>query len=242
MLNWESSGTSWRGGRAAGLSEGKDARRQARALGHPDERPIVHSIDESVANSELDLAADYMAGFNDGGGCGPQGVYRTKLVIEDHSARGLIRVGWQTNARGWKGNGPDCPSAAIRQHTTKSYPQFPPAQYDENTTHADDWGQHPTTSGAASALGVDHDSEEEDDVSILMFLAGPDGEPYPYVVAGVVGKHLSSPEALALNRFLQQAAAAKNPDRVTILGEPKPLGKEWQDAIALLDGPLRNVP
>jgi hypothetical protein len=72
---------------------------------------------------------------------------------------------------------------------------------------------------AAGALGVD-DSEEEDDVSILMFLAGSDGQPYPYVVAGVVGKHLSSPEAVALDRFLQQAAAAKNPDTVTILGEP----------------------
>ena len=79
-------------------------------------------------------------------------------------------------------------------------------------------------------------------MSILMFVAGPDGGVHPHAVAGVVGKHLSSPAALELNRFLQNAAAAKDPSKVTILGEDKPLGKGWQDAIALLDGPLRNVP
>jgi hypothetical protein len=60
-------------------------------------------------------------------------------------------------------------------------------------------------------------------------------------VSGIVGKHVSSPEALELHKNLQKLAAKADPSKVTILGEAKPLGKEWQDAIALMDGPLRNV-
>jgi hypothetical protein len=84
-------------------------------------------------------------------------------------------------------------------------------------------------------------SEEEEDVSILMFLADGQGQAHPYVVSGIVGKHVSSPEALELHKNLQKLAAKADPSKVTILGEAKPLGKEWQDAIALMDGPLRNV-
>ena len=97
---------------------------------------------------------------------------------------------------------------------------------------------------AALIPGVSYgtDDSEEDEVSILMFLKGPDGQSHPYVVAGVVGKHVSSQKALDLHRNLQRLAAAKDPTKVTILGEGNPLGQEWQDAIALMDGPLRNVP
>jgi hypothetical protein len=41
MLNWETTGKSWREGYNTGVNEGREARRQARALGHPDERPII---------------------------------------------------------------------------------------------------------------------------------------------------------------------------------------------------------
>ena len=77
-------------------------------------------------------------------------------------------------------------------------------------------------------------------MTTLMFFAGPDGRAHPYAVSGVVGKHLS-PEALELNRNLQRLAAGGDPAKARVLGETTPLGKEWQDAIALLDGPLRNV-
>ena len=76
---------------------------------------------------------------------------------------------------------------------------------------------------AAFIPGVSYgsnDSDEEDDVTILMFLAGPDGQSHPYVVSGVVGKHLASTQALELNRNLQNLAKAKDPTKVTILGEP----------------------
>jgi len=142
-LNWEETAGSWRGGYSLGYSHGRSARIFARLLGHPEERPIVQSIDTAVAPAELNVAIDYQRGFNDGGGLGSQGVYATKYVIDALFALGLVRVGWQAAARGWYGNGPDCANAAIIQRTSKSYPQFPATSYDENTVHKADWGQHP---------------------------------------------------------------------------------------------------
>jgi hypothetical protein len=143
LLNWEEAAGSWRGGFSLGYSHGRSARILARQLGHPDERPIVQSIDTAVTPAEIATAIDYQRGFNDGGGVGPQGVYGTKYVIDTFFASGLVRVGWQAAARGWYGNGPDCANAALIQRTSKSYPQFSPSSYDENTVHMTDWGQHP---------------------------------------------------------------------------------------------------
>jgi hypothetical protein len=142
-LNWEETAGAWRGGYSLGYSHGRSARILARQLGHPDERPIIQSIDTAVQPAELNVAVDYQRGFNDGGGCGPQGVYGTKYVIDSMFARSLVRVGWQAAARGWYGNGPDCTNAALIQQVGKSYPQFPPTAYDENVVRMADWGQHP---------------------------------------------------------------------------------------------------
>ena len=74
---------------------------------------------------------------------------------------------------------------------------------------------------------------EEDDMSRVMFMKGVGkGEVHAYVVTGGVGK-LLSPEALRLHDFFKT-------ERLGSLTEP--LGKEWQDGVAILDGPLRNVP
>jgi hypothetical protein len=143
LLNWEETAGSWRGGYQVGRAHGAEARRQARALGHPDERPIVESVDQSVSPAELGVALDYQRGFNDGGGVGPQGVYGTCFVIDACFSQGLVRVGWQAAARAWYGNRFDCPNAGLIQRITKSYPQFPPSAYDENDTTQQDWGQHP---------------------------------------------------------------------------------------------------
>lgn len=144
-LNWESTGKSWRAGYEQGHSEGAEARRQARALGHPDDRPVIQSIDENVDPALLPLAVAYQQGFNDGGGCGPQGAYSTALVLNELAGRGLISVGWQTNARGWYGNQDDSPHASLIQRTSKSHPSFPSNSYDESDIVGGDWGQHPAT-------------------------------------------------------------------------------------------------
>lgn len=143
LLNWESTGRSWRNGYAAGVKEGAEARRQARALGHPDSRPVIQSIDEDCQPGNLQAALAYQRGFNDGGGVGPQGCYSTAFVLDAMHAQGLISIGWQTNARGWYGNGPDSPHAGLLQRTAKDHPWLPANSYDQNDVVKADWGQHP---------------------------------------------------------------------------------------------------
>jgi hypothetical protein len=75
------------------------------------------------------------------------------------------------------------------------------------------------------------ETEEEDEVTRVAYYLGPDGAVHTYAVAGLIGKHLS-PAALNLYQFVE----------TPVVGSPtKPLGKEWQDGVALLDGPLRNI-
>jgi len=75
------------------------------------------------------------------------------------------------------------------------------------------------------------DGEEEDDMTRIVFYKGPAGDVHPYAVTGAVGKHLS-PAGLNLHVFF------KTP---TVSSATEGLGEEWQDGVALLDGPLRNI-
>jgi len=141
-LVWEDAATSWQNGWQRGSSDGAEARRQAREIGFPDNRPIYAAYDSNVGPAQLILAAQYMEGFNTGSNTGPQGAYGTKLLLDDLFACGLIRVGWQTNARGWIGNGPDCVRASLFQRYGQTIPGVPGA-YDVNDINQPDWGQTP---------------------------------------------------------------------------------------------------
>ena len=77
----------------------------------------------------------------------------------------------------------------------------------------------------------DNDQEEEEMQKVAFYKGPADGEVHAYLVTGGIGKHLSK-EALALHTYLE----------VTTVGSiTEPLGKDWQDGVALLDGPLQNV-
>jgi hypothetical protein len=141
-LNFEQEKDRWRHPEL-GFSDGQVARSMARALGHPDSRPIIQSVDTNWTSGELSVALSYQAEFNRGSGTGPQGMYGTAAMIDAAFARGLIVLGWQTGSRSWTGNATDSPNAALLQRTTKSYPQFPPTSYDENDIRKADWGQWP---------------------------------------------------------------------------------------------------
>jgi hypothetical protein len=163
VLNWEDSATGWHGGYAKGVEYGRTARAQARALGHPDSRPIIVSIDSGdqlvtrdasgailVPARAHPVAVEHVRGFVDGSGTGPQAVYAGTNVIEECHRQGLIRFGWQAAASSWS----TVPSAhvALVQHVQKPYAQFPPAAYDWNTTVQPDWGQVPFTRRGAATL------------------------------------------------------------------------------------------
>lgn len=140
FLVWESSGHSFTGGYAVGYAEGVEARKQARALGHPDERPVFAAYDTGTV--DLNAASAYMHGFNDGGGCGPQGVYADVVVGEHLLGLGLCRMFWETNARGWPGDSIDDPRAVMVQRYAHVVAGVA-GSYDVNDVFATDFGQHP---------------------------------------------------------------------------------------------------
>lgn len=74
--------------------------------------------------------------------------------------------------------------------------------------------------------------DEEDEVVRVIWFKGPDGGAHAYAVAGVNGKHLSQ-AALDLHKFLG------NPP---INSEAEPFDTSWQDGLAIVDGPCKNVP
>ena len=141
ILNWESTGTSYTGGYVQGTKDGAEARRQARALGHPDTRPIYASTDSGIEPQQA--LYDYQRGFNDGGGCGVQGFYGDAACADALFVRGLINWFWEANARGWPGSAVDDPRAVIIQRTTHSHPNLPANQYDESDRMQLDYGQVP---------------------------------------------------------------------------------------------------
>ena len=144
-FNWESTGKTWRGGHAAGVSEGKQARAQMRRLGVPDATVVTHSIDEAVAYSQVPTAVEWMAGVNDGHNVGrKQGCYATYPVLDALHKAGHVFL-WQTNARAWTGNRPDYPHATMYQHGQSGVAGIPVGSYDWNTIPAGvvDFGQYP---------------------------------------------------------------------------------------------------
>ena len=139
-LVWESSGTSFTGGYAAGMHEGHEARRQALALGHPDERPVFAAYDTGATQSSV--IHEYQRGFNDGGSCGPQGVYGDVVIGEYLLGLGLARFFWETNARGWPGDAIDDPRACMVQRYVEVVPGIS-GSYDVDDVFAVDFGQNP---------------------------------------------------------------------------------------------------
>lgn len=75
-------------------------------------------------------------------------------------------------------------------------------------------------------------SDEEDEMTQVAYFRGAsEGEVHIYAICGAIAKHLS-PEALGLHRFFKTAEVGSI---------EHPLGKEWQDGVAIVDGPLQNV-
>ncbi len=124
LLNWEWFAARWQSGYAGGLDDGHEARRQARVLGAPDSAIIVQSVDTNIHPNQYSVAMEYQRGFNDGGGCGPQGMYGTDGLLRTSWAAGQILVAWQAAARGWYNNAADCPVAQLIQRVEISTPSY----------------------------------------------------------------------------------------------------------------------
>jgi hypothetical protein len=141
FLVWEASATTaLAAGYAGGYTHGREARRQARGLGHPDDRWIYQAVDTGAEPSAA--IRSYQQGFNDGGNVDVQGVYGDVDIGHDLLDAHLVRAFWQTNARGWPGDRVDSPRAALIQRYREVVPGISGA-YDVNDVIAADFGQNP---------------------------------------------------------------------------------------------------
>jgi Domain of unknown function (DUF1906) len=142
-LVFESTGTDYTAGAAAGGPDGTTARVAAHACGFPDSRPIYSTVDRGDhANPAL---IDYQRAYNVT--CGQrhylEGFYGDRELGGELFGAGLLGWYWQTNARGWPGDALDDPRAAIIQRTSKRFPELASGAYDESDVFATDWGQYP---------------------------------------------------------------------------------------------------
>jgi hypothetical protein len=150
-LVWEDSANAWQRGRVQGIADGQEARRQARAIGFPDNRPIYAAYDTGIGPAYMDAARAYQGGFNEGGWLGPQGAYGTGFLHDNLYSAGLISVAWQTNARGWFGNALDSKHASLYQRYNQTIPGITGFAYDVDDVALPDWGQFPAPSLAPPA-------------------------------------------------------------------------------------------
>lgn len=142
-LNCQVDKADYLGGYATGLRHGRFSLLHSREMGHPDSRPVILTVqDTGIAPSNYNLAVEYMHGFMDGRGLGPQAYYGGTTIGNLCVNAGLAKFIWHpVAATSWSAVPSD--SVALRQLPSKSYPQFPPTAYDENDIVQADWGQHP---------------------------------------------------------------------------------------------------
>lgn len=99
-LVWETTSDRALAGAAAGTADGADARRQARALGFPDDRPIFTAVDFPATAAQLATSVRaYLAAFAAAvDGTALAGVYGGLDTVRYALDNRLVGWGWQTYA------------------------------------------------------------------------------------------------------------------------------------------------
>lgn len=112
VLNWEYNPQAALAGYAAGVNDGTEAWRQARALGAPESTPIYFSLDWDVQSGELDAVRSYLQGIASVMPWECVGVYGGLRAVSYAASLRPQPWLWQTYA--WSG-GQWSPAARIRQ-------------------------------------------------------------------------------------------------------------------------------
>jgi len=137
VSNWEAAAGDARGGFQAGVTNAREADRQARACGMPAERPIYFSVDFDATTGELNSAVDaYLRGVASVVGVNRVGVYGGYRTIEWAARTGRAAWLWQTYA--WS-SGRWHPRAHIRQY--RNNVTVAGAAVDLNRAMTGDYGQ-----------------------------------------------------------------------------------------------------
>ena len=96
-LIWQDTKHDAAGGRAAGLRNGAEARRQARLLGYPSSATIYFAAaDYDAPTSDHALIADYLAGCAEAAAPHPIGGYGKNLVGAEMLRQGRVTAWWQS--------------------------------------------------------------------------------------------------------------------------------------------------
>lgn len=143
-LVYENHANDYLGGFSKGLACGRFARAGARALGWPDSVPVIfggYDTGDQMNPANRQTCIDFMRGYNEGGGCGPQPAYAGSAMIDTLFNAGLIPWGWHAAASSWSPNGVSS-HAHIRQTTAKPFPFMAASSYDANEVLHPDYGQH----------------------------------------------------------------------------------------------------
>lgn len=120
-LNWEFDAHDWLGGAAAGARHGKEAARQARALGHPIGKPIPGSGDFDMTLAQWNsagrgYAVDFRRALNDGGyGAGVYGPWDLLTWCRDLGGLALFWQAGMSTAWSSHRNKNEWPGAHLRQ-------------------------------------------------------------------------------------------------------------------------------
>lgn len=137
-LVWENTGSETLKGYAQGVTDGKEARRQARLLGFPDDRPIYHAIDFDASSAQLSgPIAYYFRGVAAAEGSvslvgAYGGVRQIGYLLDQH----LVTYAWQTYA--WSGGAWDLRAQAQQYHNGV---QLAGGTVDLDRAMTDDYGQ-----------------------------------------------------------------------------------------------------
>lgn len=99
-LVWETTTDRALSGGSGGLEDGKEARRQANAIGFPTGKPIFTAVDFDATSAQLDKPIrGYLNGFaSTVGGIRLAGVYGGLDTVKFALTAGLVGLGWQTYA------------------------------------------------------------------------------------------------------------------------------------------------
>jgi len=115
-LVWETTTERALSGEAAGAADGREARKQARALGFPDDRPIFTAVDFLASVGQLaGPVRQYLIAFADSvGGMALAGVYGGIDTVRYALNTKIVGWGWQTYA--WSGGQWDTRAYARQYH------------------------------------------------------------------------------------------------------------------------------
>lgn len=95
---YETTGTTWQGGRSAGMDDGRAANNAMLSLGVPHGLTCYHAIDSQVADSQLSTVTDWIIGLHDAMTDYHIGIYGQFSVMDWILSHEVDVMLWQTTA------------------------------------------------------------------------------------------------------------------------------------------------